>query len=419
MKTKSLWLAVTALTCLTAAVNSSPAQSWILTSAPTNSWAAVASSADGTKLVAVPWRLPTGHVIYTPLYTPTLYTYTSTNSGADWTANSNTTSSWVSVASSADGNRLVAVASLGAVYASPDSGGTWSNVLNLNITPNGFGCSVASSTDGTKLAALIAPSCIFTSTNSGLTWISNHAAAFSSSSASFSSIASSADGTKLAVTFTGGNVCTSTNSGTTWKSNNLPALDWNGIACSADGNKLVLVTGWYGDPTPIYLSTNGGTTWQMSSAPTNLNTSWKTAAMSADGSKIVAVTGWAAAQSGPIYTSLDSGLTWVSNSAPIASWASVASSADGGKFVAAVDGGGIYTSQSSPASQLNIAPSGGEIALSWIVPSVNFALRQNSDLTTTNWTDVDIPSTLNLTNLQYQVTVPSAAGQQFYRIEAR
>jgi hypothetical protein len=244
-----------------------------------------------------------------------------------------------------------------------------------------------------------------------------------------SSVASSADGTKLAVAFAVGDVCTSLDGGLNWTSNNLPQFNWNSIASSADGTKLVLATGLVGKPTPIYVSTNGGSTWQMSGAPTNLNTSWRAVASSADGSRLVAVCGWGlnnSPQSGRIYTSADSGLTWVANNAPYTVWSSVASSADGRKLVATIGvdssgivEGGICISQSTPAPCLNITPQGDEFALSWIVPSADFVLQQNSDLTTTNWTDVVIPPTLNLTNLQYQLTVPLTGSQQYYRLAAQ
>ena len=56
-------------------------------------WQAVASSADGVKLVAV-------------VYGSSSRIYTSTNSGVDWTPTGPTNLNWSSVASSADGTRL-------------------------------------------------------------------------------------------------------------------------------------------------------------------------------------------------------------------------------------------------------------------------------------------------------------------------
>ena len=55
--------------------NTAPAQNWMLTSAPTNYWQAIAASADGTKLAAV-----TGGKVPGPIYL-------SKDTGSTWTAN--------------------------------------------------------------------------------------------------------------------------------------------------------------------------------------------------------------------------------------------------------------------------------------------------------------------------------------------
>ena len=62
----------------------------------------MASSADGSKLVAAIWGGSTPSVFST-------YIYTSTNSGATWQTNDAPNVTWTAVASSADGNKLVAV----------------------------------------------------------------------------------------------------------------------------------------------------------------------------------------------------------------------------------------------------------------------------------------------------------------------
>ena len=78
--------------------------------------------------------------------------YTSINSGSSWTETSATSGDWYSVASSSDGTKLVAVVYGGGIYTSPDSGGSWSLQ-----TSAGFRnwTSVASSSNGTKLVALV------------------------------------------------------------------------------------------------------------------------------------------------------------------------------------------------------------------------------------------------------------------------
>ena len=87
-------------------------------------------------------------------------------------------------------------------------------------------------------------------------------------------------------------------------------------------------------------------------------------------------------------------------------------------MVAAANGGGIYTWQTTPHPVLNVTPSGANLLLSWIIPSQPFVLQENADLATTNWTDVASAPVLNLTNLQNQVTLPLSAAHRFYRLRA-
>jgi hypothetical protein len=100
--------------------------------------------------------------------------YSSTNSGATWTQVFGFyLGGWMSVASSADGTRLVALARLendgtmgsqplGGVATSLNSGVTWTTAL----VPVLHGESIASSADGTKLVA--AGSGIYTSSPSAV-----------------------------------------------------------------------------------------------------------------------------------------------------------------------------------------------------------------------------------------------------------
>jgi hypothetical protein len=69
------------------------------------------------------------------------------------------------------------------------------------------------------------------------------------------------------------------------------------------------------------------------------------------------------------------------------------------------------------APGLNIAPANTNLAVSWIVPSTNFRLQQNLDLTTTNWMDVTNAPVLNLTNLHNEVILSPAGSSGFYRLK--
>jgi hypothetical protein len=221
-------------------------------------------------------------------------------------------------------------------------------------------------------------------------------------------IASSADGNKLVLAVAnGGPIYTSTNSGASWILNTAPIKGWEYVASSADGTKLAAVA----NDGSIYRSTNSGATWKSCSIPSQF---WKSIASSADGTKLAA-----SAYYGPlIYTSTNSGVTWMATSIPSTQdQFSVASSADGNKLIAVNYGGGIWILQTAPAPQLNIATSSTDLDLSWIVPSTNFVLQQNLDLTTTNWTDVTNTPVLNLTNLHNEVTLPSPGNNVFYRLK--
>jgi hypothetical protein len=103
-------------------------------------------------------------------------------------ATSSPSDSWVSLACSADGAKLIA--SGGATYISTNFGGFW----RLASTNAGY---VASSADGTKL--VIAGTHIYTSSDSGVTWTSNNAPVYG-----WSSVASSADGSELVAAYDGG-----------------------------------------------------------------------------------------------------------------------------------------------------------------------------------------------------------------------
>ena len=196
-------------------LNSAFGQTWVQqTNAPSDNWSSIASSADGSKLVAV------NDDMYFNGDNFTFYgsIYTSTNSGANWTQATNAPAAgWIAVASSADGNNLVAIPSGGSIYVSNDSGATWTSTN----TPSQFLDCIALSADGTKLVAgewndfVPNPSLIYTSTNSGLTWATNN-----SPSQYWTVVASSADGTKLVA---GGNnpsgscpIYTSVDSGNNW-----------------------------------------------------------------------------------------------------------------------------------------------------------------------------------------------------------
>ncbi len=179
-----------------------------------SAWYTVASSSDGTKLVACVYN---GQI------------YTSTNSGVTWTAQTSGSQQWSGVASSADGTKLVACTSVsaGLIYTSTDSGATWT----ARTSGHSWG-GVASSSDGTKLVAWCGQGQIYTSSDSGATWTAR------ASSQNWYGVASSSDGTKLVACVNGGQIYTSSDSGVTWVTQ-ASSQNWRGVASSSDGTKLV------------------------------------------------------------------------------------------------------------------------------------------------------------------------------------
>ncbi|MBI3850930.1 MAG: hypothetical protein HY298_11740 [Verrucomicrobia bacterium] len=391
MKLDYRLLGLAALGSLLPVVNLAFAQTWTQTSAPITNWTSVASSADGTKLVAVVGGVPGGSI------------HTSTNSGATWTPSSAPVTNWTAVASSADGSKLVAATGSGPIYVSSDSGANWTPTTASNAV------AVASSADGIHLIAA-SQGQILMSPDLGGTWLPSGVPF-----GGWLSVASSAEGTTLAVAGAGPfadiPIYVSTNSGATWTNTDTYATRWSSIASSADGRRMAAasVRSLYGNsPGLISTSTNSGVTWNVTSAP---GTAWSFVASSADGSHLVAVGG------GVIFTSVDAGGNWSSNNAPVTNWSSVASSADGSKLIALINGGGIWISQSTPTPELHITPSGSDLVLSWIVPATAFVLQENADITTTDWTDVTNTPTLNLASLRNEMVIASTNGSRFYRLK--
>jgi hypothetical protein len=144
------------------------------------------------------------------------YLYTSTDNGVTWaTSTAPGLQYWGAVASSADGNKLVAVSNCdaacitgdGTVWTSSDGGATWTEQTAAGMRD---WTSVASSADGTTLAAgpygdtNYLPDYIWTSTDSGVTWTQ----LTTPGAGDWEGLALSADGTQLVAGMNGANLWT-------------------------------------------------------------------------------------------------------------------------------------------------------------------------------------------------------------------
>jgi hypothetical protein len=393
-----------------------PAQTWTQTSAPTNNWYSIACSADGAKLFAVN-QISTEAYLDPPSLSPL---YLSTDSGETWQAGTTDVwwnAAWSLVICSAEGSRLVA--SMEFFWAplefSANSGADWffggptNDVSSSQLPYVGPWNCLSASADGSKIFGYsYADGVMFASMDFGASWFSEDQL-----SPETTCIACSADGSQLiAGTFVGG-LFLSHDAGTNWEPASVSdAFQWNAVASSADGSKLVAAACIVSPPETaasagrIFTSADFGATWSMTSAPTN---NWMAVASSADGRKLGAV-----AQYGQIYISTNAGASWSTGNSPSTNWQSIAVSADGTKFYATVAGGGIWALQAAPSPQLNISVATASTTISWIVPSINFSLQQSADLTT--WSMVTNTPLLNYSNLQYRVCLPIKNPSTYFRL---
>lgn len=251
------------------AVNHTPGSLWTSTNAGIT-WtqsgvpggdASVACSADGNKMYASSYN-------YSAIYV-------STNQGSAWNSNpppSTNETIW-NVVCSADGSNLVAAGwySRGAwgeptytnlIYTSTNSGESWQASLTNGTNNNDWFVSLASSADGRRLVVGITSndvvSALLLSTTAGATWTTNSPGS-GAASTSFPSVACSADASTLMAARFGGqgtaSILVSTNAGVGWNGTNIPG--GYSVASSADG-KLLFAAGWGGG---VYTSTNSGCDW--------------------------------------------------------------------------------------------------------------------------------------------------------------
>jgi hypothetical protein len=311
-------------------LSGSVGQNW-KTSAPSAYWTTIASSADGTKLAAA---VSTGYI------------WTSTNSGATWTQQTGSgTHYWSSIASSADGTKLVATVGYtifnasqqGAIYTSTDSGVSWTPHTSSPLSSSLSWSSVASSADGTKIVAAVHSGQLYLSGDSGSSW----AAVSGSSGYLWSSVASSSSGTNLVAVEGNGSIFVFTNSSSGWTQRISGNTNWMSVTMSSDGTRLVAT----GNSGQVFASADSGVTWN----PLSTTASGQLTAVtsSADGSRL-AITSGGSGNNGNINVSSNFGSTWTQPpGAPVLSWADIASSADGSLLAAAAYGGYIYVSTQS------------------------------------------------------------------------
>lgn len=268
-------------------------------SSPERLWTSIASSADGMKLAALSYGTTShdGHI------------WISANAGESWQFRG-PAANWLRVASSANGNILVATTGMQDPYNTPGAG-------------------------------------IYVSTDSGQNWTNRNPA----TSHKWFSVSCSADGSKMAAIgqvapYTSFSVWLSSNGGETWTETSLAASSyWKDVEISADGTKIVAVSNFdnngldYGS---IWTSENFGASWtQRTSAGSR---QWSTVTVAEDGLHMAAAhIGTLSDSGGKVFTSSDGGLNWqLQANSPVGEWVEIASGTSGEKLI------GLFGSKSFP-----------------------------------------------------------------------
>jgi photosystem II stability/assembly factor-like uncharacterized protein len=286
-------------------------------------WSNIAASAQGNELVAV--DIDAGSVWISP------------DSGATWMQQLvlGTGGSWVAEIS-ADGTHLIAADYNGPVWTATtvDGGVTWSWTQRDVQSHSWY--SLALSADGARIVAVATDGAIFTSPDGGTTWIDRSIAGKDG----WDSVVSSPDGLTLAAGSYNGYLLTSSDAGATWTDRSPPGAHyWASIAASSDGTKLAAIeSGGY-----IYTSDDAGRNWttQMDAG----FRSWSDIAISPDGNRLAAVD-----YDGYIHMYAANGADWAAQAAAGArSWTSVALASNGGRLIAAAYGGSIWSGALPPS----------------------------------------------------------------------
>jgi hypothetical protein len=224
-------------------VSSNRGASWgVRMSGTRRNWGAMTSSSDGSRLV----------VLESPGFV-----WTSGDGGSSWGMRADSRD-WSAVSSSSDGSKVVAAVGGGQIYTCRPYGPNPRDYKYPEDTSNAWiprdsarnWAALASSSDGDKLVAVVNGGRIYTSSNTGISWIARE------SVRKWAAVASSADGSRLLAAESGGMLYTSSDGGVSWQAREGPR-NWVAVASSSDGTRLAAAE--YGGL--MYFSADAGTSW--------------------------------------------------------------------------------------------------------------------------------------------------------------
>jgi len=278
-------------------------------------WQAITSSADGSKIFAAAYN---GNI------------FTSTDGGANWTEVLDTTHAWQDITIADDGSVGAAIAANGGdVYVSKDSGATW----NPTSAGQRGWTSVASSKNGDVLLAAANDGTIHISRDRGDTWsISTTTAIDSAAAVPFIFTDISDDSQKLIATaYPLGFVLTSVDGGGTWNvQDSLGEAKWTSVSISADGSTFFAARA---DGT-VFVSTDGSSWQEKTKLGGEL---WWVKTLKNNNENV-----FVGMLLGSVYRSIDGGVTWSDVSINSKSWLDVAIADNGRKIIGATYEDFIY-----------------------------------------------------------------------------
>ena len=293
-------------------------------------WTGVASSADGSHLIACVGVGESGRL------------YTSADYGVNWTERrpaGDVDKDWAGVASDSDGSHLIAIVKGGRLYTSTDYGASWTERQPAGNNDKEW-TSVASDDDGSNLIACVLNGRLYTSSNYGVNWTERQPD--DADDNYWTSVSSDDDGSVLIAGKGNTNTAAlyiSVNSGVNW-SEEIPAgatVSWFGTASDADGSHLVAGA----DKGRLAISDDTGSSWTLKGA--GAGDYWHGVSTNSDGSYIIVCS---ALPSGNLYESFDSGATFAATQpagATTKNWRTVATAKEGSSTIVAVYGGRLYT----------------------------------------------------------------------------
>ena len=301
------------------------------TGAENTPWLALAVNSDGSVIIAAADTVANGG---------TNKVYVSQDFGAtfiDTGLGVSPTHIWKDVASSSDGTYLLAV-STSTVYLSNNSGSSFSDITPPLAEGDFFSCGAMDS-DGSHIIVGEHNGRLWTSSDYGANWTERRYDG--DKDRDYFAVASNSSGSQLIATdyyeTSNPGLWISTDSGANWTDKTPGGAYsqlWQRVAMDDDGSHILAIN--Y-DPTKrrVFLSTDNGTSWAEVDHPDapGFKDFWTDVALDSDGSHLM----MSNSTSGRLYTSLDGGVTW-ERPAPSGlgtlNWLAVATISDGSIWLA-------------------------------------------------------------------------------------